>query len=63
MSLTRVIRIQVHFIFRHQNPVTKEWEEKHLKSAPSPTIAENTNLYTLIVKYVSFHLARDVIIS
>ncbi|KAG9092704.1 hypothetical protein FRC06_011828 [Ceratobasidium sp. 370] len=40
---------KVHFIFRHQNPITKEWEEKHLKSAPSPTTGENTNLYTLIV--------------
>ncbi|KAG9079119.1 hypothetical protein FS749_008813 [Ceratobasidium sp. UAMH 11750] len=40
---------KVHFIFRHQNPITKEWEEKHLESAPSPTTSENTNLYTLIV--------------
>ncbi|CAE6445723.1 unnamed protein product [Rhizoctonia solani] len=40
---------KVHFIFRHQNPITKEWEEKHLKSAPAPHVGENTNLYTLIV--------------
>ncbi|ELU40242.1 calnexin [Rhizoctonia solani AG-1 IA] len=40
---------KVHFIFRHQNPITKEWEEKHLKSAPTPHVGENTNLYTLIV--------------
>lgn len=41
---------QVHFIFRHQNPITKEWEEKHLKSAPAPHVGENTHLYTLIVR-------------
>jgi len=41
---------KVHFIFRHQNPVTKEWEEKHLTSPPTPAIAEQTLLYTLIVK-------------
>ncbi|KAB5591962.1 Calnexin [Ceratobasidium theobromae] len=41
---------KVHFIFRHQNPITKEWEEKHLKSAPAPHVGENTNLYTLIVR-------------
>ena len=23
---------KVHFILRHQNPVSKEWEEKHFKS-------------------------------
>ncbi|KAL5640111.1 hypothetical protein ACGC1H_007413 [Rhizoctonia solani] len=40
---------KVHFIFRHQNPITKEWEEKHLKSAPAPHVGEDTNLYTLIV--------------
>jgi hypothetical protein len=40
---------KVHFIFRHQNPVTKEFEEKHLKKAPVPTITEETSLYTLIV--------------
>ncbi|KAG8946216.1 hypothetical protein FRC04_011962 [Tulasnella sp. 424] len=40
---------KVHFIFRHQNPITKEWEEKHLKTAPSPVIDDFTKLYTLIV--------------
>jgi calnexin len=45
-----LIIFQVHFIFRHQNPITKEWEEKHLKSAPAPHVGEDTNLYTLIVK-------------
>ncbi|KAG8900277.1 hypothetical protein FRB99_006145 [Tulasnella sp. 403] len=41
--------LQVHFIFRHQNPVTKEFEEKHLASPPSPVIDDMTKLYTLIV--------------
>ena len=27
---------KVHFIFRHQNPVSKEWEEKHMKDPPMP---------------------------
>ncbi|KAH8110606.1 Calreticulin family-domain-containing protein [Phellopilus nigrolimitatus] len=39
----------VHFIFRHKNPVTGEFEEKHLKTAPKPSIQKTTNLYTLIV--------------
>ncbi|KAK3178909.1 hypothetical protein OEA41_001046 [Lepraria neglecta] len=41
---------KVHFIFRHKNPKTGEYEEKHLKSAPSAKITKTTNLYTLIVK-------------
>ncbi|OCF37028.1 calnexin [Kwoniella heveanensis BCC8398] len=40
---------KVHFIFRHQNPVTGEWEEKHLKNPPAPKITKTTALYTLIV--------------
>lgn len=40
---------KVHFIFRHQNPVTGEFEEKHLKSAPEAKFNMATNLYTLIV--------------
>ncbi|ODO00609.1 calnexin [Cryptococcus wingfieldii CBS 7118] len=39
---------KVHFIFRHKNPLTGEWEEKHLKNPPSPKISKTTNLYTLI---------------
>lgn len=41
---------KVHFIFRHKNPKTGEYEEKHLTSAPAATINKLTNLYTLIVK-------------
>lgn len=45
--------ISVHFIFRHKNPLTGEWEEKHLKNPPTPKIGKATALYTLIVKYVT----------
>ncbi|EJD54856.1 Calreticulin-domain-containing protein [Auricularia subglabra TFB-10046 SS5] len=41
---------KVHFIFRHKNPKTGEYEEKHLKLPPTPSIEKTTNLYTLIVK-------------
>lgn len=41
---------KVHFIFRHKNPKTGEYEEKHLKSAPMARIVKTTTLYTLIVK-------------
>ncbi|KAI5898794.1 Calreticulin-domain-containing protein [Schizophyllum commune H4-8] len=40
---------KVHFIFRHKNPITGEYEEKHLKTPPKPTIEKLTNLYTLIL--------------
>lgn len=40
---------KVHFIFRHRNPKTGEWEEKHLRNPPSPKITKTTALYTLIV--------------
>ncbi|KAJ5898976.1 Calnexin [Penicillium taxi] len=41
---------KVHFIFRHKNPKTGEYEEKHLST---PTVARTnkvTSLYTLIVR-------------
>lgn len=41
---------KVHFIFRHKNPKTGEYEEKHMDSAPSAEINKLSNLYTLIVK-------------
>ena len=41
---------KVHFILRHQNPISKEWEEKHLVTPPVPdTIDKLTHLYTAIV--------------
>jgi len=41
---------KVHFIFRHQSPVTKEYEEKHLSVPLTPSIDDSTKLYTLIVE-------------
>jgi len=40
----------VHFIFRHKNPKTGEWEEKHLQNGPIPVNDKMTHLYTLHVK-------------
>ena len=40
---------KVHFIFRHKNPKTGEYEEKHLKNTALARITKPTNLYTLIV--------------
>ncbi|KAI9758387.1 MAG: hypothetical protein M1815_002133 [Lichina confinis] len=41
---------KVHFIFKHKNPKTGEYEEKHLKAPPLARITKKTALYTLIVK-------------
>ncbi|KAG0373705.1 hypothetical protein BGX24_011340 [Mortierella sp. AD032] len=41
---------KVHFIFRHKNPITGIYEEKHLQSAPLSKLSKSTTLYTLIVK-------------
>ncbi|BFZ55901.1 hypothetical protein PYCC9005_002942 [Savitreella phatthalungensis] len=41
---------KVHFIFRHKNPVTGEYEEKHLRSPPVARISKISTLYTLIVR-------------
>lgn len=41
---------KVHFIFKHKNPKTGEYEEKHLKNPPAARITKRTVLYTLIVK-------------
>jgi calnexin len=41
---------KVHFIVRHQNPVTGTIEEKHLIDTPYPKLAKTTNLYTLVVQ-------------
>jgi len=41
---------KVHFILRHKNPVSGEWEEKHLASPPQPDVtAKTTHLYTAII--------------
>jgi len=41
---------KVHFIFRHQNPVSKDWEEKHLSKAPLPKKDRSSHIYTLVVR-------------
>jgi len=41
---------KVHFIFRHKNPKTGEYEEKHLKSPPLLKNVKLTSLYTLHVR-------------
>lgn len=40
----------MHFIFRHENPITGQVEEKHLVAPPPPKITKTTALYTLIVR-------------
>ncbi|KAL4070537.1 Calreticulin family-domain-containing protein [Scleroderma citrinum] len=40
---------KIHFIFRHKNPVTGEYEEKHLDPSLKPAFGKDTNLYTLVV--------------
>jgi len=41
---------KVHFIFKHKNPITGEYEEKHLKDTPLISTDKTTSLYTLIVR-------------
>jgi calnexin len=41
---------QVHFILRHQNPVTGKWEEKHAKNPPAIKGDQKTHLYTLVIR-------------
>lgn len=58
-SFTRVAAyanhyMQLHFIFRHKNPITGEYEEKHLTGGPVPSIEKATKLYTLVIKYAFF---------
>ena len=42
--------LQVHFIFKHKNPKTGEYEEKHMSGAPSMINNKLSNLYTLVVR-------------
>eukprot|EP00619_Florenciella_sp_RCC1007_P001626 CAMPEP_0205908856 /NCGR_PEP_ID=MMETSP1325-20131115/3490_1 /ASSEMBLY_ACC=CAM_ASM_000708 /TAXON_ID=236786 /ORGANISM="Florenciella sp., Strain RCC1007" /LENGTH=379 /DNA_ID=CAMNT_0053275097 /DNA_START=18 /DNA_END=1157 /DNA_ORIENTATION=- len=41
---------KVHFILRHQNPISGEWEEKHATDTPTPKKDAKSHLYTLVVK-------------
>ena len=40
---------KVHFIFRHKNPLTGKFEEKHYKSPPTIGEGKSSHLYTLYV--------------
>jgi hypothetical protein len=51
--LTRVgsrCAAQVHFILRHQNPVTGKWEEKHAKNVPAIKTDKKSHVYTLVIR-------------
>jgi calnexin len=41
---------KVHFIFRHKDPKTGVYEEKHLNNPPSPPRDKFNHLYTLVVR-------------
>lgn len=41
---------KVHFIIRRKNPISGEYEEKHLASTPVARLNKTSNLYTLIIK-------------
>ncbi|KAI5286046.1 hypothetical protein KEM54_000101 [Ascosphaera aggregata] len=41
---------KVHFIFKHRNPKTGDYEEKHLINAPAARINTLSTLYTLVVR-------------
>jgi calnexin len=41
---------KVHLIIKHQNPVSKEFEEKHLKTPPRIKNDRNTHLYTAVLR-------------
>jgi len=51
---------KVHLIIRHQNPITKEFEEKHLKTPPTIKNNLDTHVYTVVIrKDDSFELFID----
>lgn len=41
---------KVHLIIRRKDPVTGEYEEKHLRTSPMANTSQLTSLYTLIIK-------------
>lgn len=41
---------KIHLILRHQNPVSKKWEEKHLKKETGIKTDKQTHLYTAILR-------------
>lgn len=49
-AMIKANAIQVHFIFRHKNPKTGEYEEKHMRDPPFVDTGKTSNVYTLIVR-------------
>lgn len=47
-DLSWLLWVQVHFIFRHRNPLTNKYEEKHLKNPAMIKNDKYTHLYTLV---------------
>lgn len=41
---------KVHLIFQHKNPVSGEYEEKHLDNAPRIMTDKNTHVYTAVIR-------------
>ncbi|KAF5110373.1 hypothetical protein DV453_001028 [Geotrichum candidum] len=41
---------KIHFIIRRKNPITGDYEEKHLNNPPPALLNRLTNLYTLVIK-------------
>lgn len=41
---------KVHFILRHENPVSHVWSEHHFKEPPMPKADKHSHLYTLIIR-------------
>ena len=41
---------KVHFIFKHRNPLTGVYEEKHLKNPPRVKNDRLTHVYTIVVR-------------
>ncbi|OWZ04241.1 Calnexin [Phytophthora megakarya] len=41
---------KVHLIFQHKNPVSSEYEEKHMMEAPSIKSDRDTHLYTAVIR-------------
>ena len=40
---------KTHFIMKHENPITKDVEEKHANNAPPSKVSMKTQLFTLII--------------
>ncbi|KAL4127612.1 hypothetical protein PRIC2_006616 [Phytophthora ramorum] len=41
---------KVHLIFQHKNPVSQEYEEKHMMEAPGIKSDKDTHLYTAVIR-------------